>query len=473
MLAVLAMLAMPRAARADLVTGVVRDQNGQPIFNADFNVYDAPTGAKLLASDKTDVNGAYRLIVDPGVYDLLCQVKDVNRGFASQVKRAVTVSGTVTSDFVLPPSVRVLGRVFFKAHPTDTDSVPVYPCNLDFDRTDDGERQPSLGNLTSPFGTFIDYIEAGNYTVTANPADTSIAPARVLGWPAPAPTILDLTCGPAAHLASVIRDTDGRPVEGGIFRFDDSSGVRHPSTKAISDVNGFIRDGIEPGVYRITVEPRLGGNLAAIRVKGVDVTADRQQDFTLAVGAVVSGRVTDKQGFPIANGNWLAVLEATEEGAATPGDHTLPDGKYRFVLPPGVYRLKITPPASTGLDSVQFEHVSVTRDTVIDVDYAALSGGGGGGGSPVVRFGPGHNPTHTTASIALVLGRPVQQALIEVYDTGGRRARVLHEGALSAGSQTLFWDGRRTNGAQAHTGVYFVRARLDGHEQVTRFVLLP
>jgi hypothetical protein len=205
----------------------------------------------------------------------------------------------------------------------------------------------------------------------------------------------------------------------------------------------------------------------------VDLTTSRQQDFTLATGAVVSGRVTDKQGFPIVNGNWLAVVEATEEGAATPGDHTLADGSYRFVLAPGVYRLKLTPPASTGLDSVQFDHVTVARDTVIDVDYAALGGGGGSGDSPVVRFGPGKNPTHTTASISLVLSRPVQDALLEVYDTSGRRARVLHDGALSAGAQTIPWDGRRTNGAQAHTGIYFVRARLDGHEQITRFVLLP
>jgi flagellar hook assembly protein FlgD len=72
-----------------------------------------------------------------------------------------------------------------------------------------------------------------------------------------------------------------------------------------------------------------------------------------------------------------------------------------------------------------------------------------------------------------VLGRPIAQGLVEIFDTSGRRARVLHEGPLAAGAQTFAWDGRRSNGAQAHTGVYFVRARLDGHEQVTRFILLP
>jgi hypothetical protein len=467
----LAVLAAP--ASADVVRGIVRDSQGQPIFNADFNVYDPVTGDKLLPSDKTDAIGAYRLVLDPGVYDLLCQVKDVNRGIAPVMKHNVVVSGTLDLDYVLPPSVQVFGRVNWKADPDALDSVAVYPCNLDFDRTDTGERQPSLGNLTSPFGTFVDYIEAGDYTITANPADTSMAPARVFNWAVPATEILDIHCRPAMYLTSVIRDSNGRPVEGAIFRFDDSSSVRHPSKKTVSDVNGFIRDGVEPGVYRITVEPKSGSNLAAIRVPGVNLNAHLQRDFTLAVGVAVSGHVTDERGLPVANGNWLAVLEATEQGAATPGDHTLPDGSYRWVVAPGVYRLKLTPPPGSGLDSVQFEHVSLARDTVINVDYAALNGGGGNGGSPVIRFAPNQNPTHTTASLALVLGRPVANGLVEIFDTSGRRARVLHDGPLGAGARTFAWDGRRTNGAQAHTGVYFVRARLDGHEQVTRFVLLP
>jgi len=465
----LAVLAGP--ARADLVVGFVRDTQGQPVFNADFNVYDGETGIKLVASDKSDANGHYRLVLDPGVYELLCQVKDVNRGFASVAKHNVVVSGTLTLDYVLPPSVQVFGRVNWKTHPEDLDSVAVYPCNLDFDRTDDGQRQPSLGNLTSPFGTFVDYIEAGSYTVTANPADSLMAPARVYNWTVPASEILDLHCQPAVFLASTIRDSNGAPVQDAIFRFDDSLGVRHPTTKHISDATGFIRDGVEPGVYRVTVEPKAGGHVAAIRVPGVDLTSSRSQSFVLPVGAVVSGLVSDKLGRPIAQANWLVADQVTGAGAATPGDNTGLDGRYRWVVVPGVYRLKLGFPAATGIDTVVFENVAISRDTTIDVDLAAVDGGGGG--SLVVRFAPTHNPTHTTAGVALVLSRPVARGLVEIYDVSGRRARVLHEGSLAAGSHTLAWDGRRSNGAQAHTGVYFVRARLDGHEQITRFVLLP
>src|SRR5204863_386766 len=136
------------------------------------------------------------------------------------------------------------------------------------------------------------------------------------------------------------------------------------------------------------------------------------------------------------------------------------DGRYRMVLVPGLYRLRLLPPASTGLDSVVFQNVAIGRDTTIDVDYA-IQAGGGGGASPVVRFAPRGNPTHTRAAVSLVLNRPVASALLEVFDVAGRRARVIYSGSLGVGTHTLPWDGRRENGAQAHTGVYLVRAQLD------------
>ncbi len=262
-------------------------------------------------------------------------------------------------------------------------------------------------------------------------------------------------------------------MSGASLKFDDELLLRRmPATKGTSDANGFFRVGVAPGTYRVTVEPRVGSALAAVRVPGVDMSTHRAQDFTLAVGVVVTGRVTDKQGLPVGQADWDAIRESDGLGAATPGDNTGFDGRYRFVVAPGSYRLRVTPPTATGLDSVVFRNVALVRDTVIDVDYAAL-GTPGGDGSPVVRFAPLGNPTHTRASITLVVNRAIDDALVEIYDVGGRRVRVLHEGPLAAGSRPLEWDGRRHSGAQAHTGVYLVRARLDGRESVTRFVLLP
>src|SRR5262249_22477604 len=104
------LLAGPRAARADIIRGVVRDGQGNPVYFADFNVYDAETGTKQLASDKTDHSGAYRLLVPPGRYDLL--VRPVTgQGLAAKIVHDVPVDGALDLDWTLPVGVEVLGIV--------------------------------------------------------------------------------------------------------------------------------------------------------------------------------------------------------------------------------------------------------------------------------------------------------------------------------------------------------------------------
>jgi protocatechuate 3,4-dioxygenase beta subunit len=461
---------LPAVSRADLVRGTVTDELGNPVFNADFNVYDARTGNKLTPSDKSDATGKYRLIVEPGRYDLLCR-PIINGPDAPAIKRGVLVSGTLDLDFVVPAAARVRGRVY---DPISTNGI--YPCDLDFDRTDDGTRQPALGDITSPFGTFQTFIGGSSYTVTANPDTTlGFAPTRIYNFivptPDPATDVLLLPVVRAVYLNGFIRDTNGAPVVGAQLKFDDGTGVRVPAFKHTSAADGSVRVGIAPGVYRVTVEPKVGTPYAAIRVPGVDMTLTSTHDFTVAVGAVVTGTVTDKLGRPVAAADWDAVLVGGAT-AVTPGDNTDFDGTYRFVVAPGLYRLRLLPPPSTGLDSVVFNNVDLSRDFTLDVDYAALSAGGGGA-SPVIRFKPKGNPTHTSAAFSLVLNKSIASALVEVYDMSGRRVRVLHSGALGAGSNTLPWDGRHESGARSHTGVYLVRAQLDAFEQVTRVVLLP
>jgi flagellar hook assembly protein FlgD len=46
---------------------------------------------------------------------------------------------------------------------------------------------------------------------------------------------------------------------------------------------------------------------------------------------------------------------------------------------------------------------------------------------------------------------------LEVYDTTGRRVRLLAEGALPAGSHAVRWDGTDQGGAALGSGVYLVR----------------
>lgn len=455
-------------ARADIVKGFVRDSQGKAVFNADFNVYDADTGTKLLASDKTDATGAYRLLVNPGRYDLLCRPV-IGTGLAPRIVHDVPIDGTLLLDFVLPAGAQVLGLVTDASNP-DPNTNAVHPCKINFDRSDDGSRQPSQGNTTSLFGTFRAFIEAGSYSVTAVPDDSTLAPARIYDWIAPTDEVLQLPLQRAAHMAGTVRNAQGEPVAGVVFKFDIPNGRRQPAGENGTDANGFYRVSILPGVYRVTVEPPLASPYAALRIPDVDVTSSLQRSFTLRAGAAISGVVSDKSGHPVPNARWSA-LDETGAIVALPNSASGFDGRYRLVVAPGTYRMRLLPPASTGLDSVVFAAFAVARDTTLDIDYAL--GAGGPGDSPVIRFGPRGNPTHTTAAVTLVLRQPVGAATLEVFDVAGRRVREIFSGPLGPGTHTIAWDGRRENGAQAHTGVFFVRARLDGRERITRFVLLP
>ncbi len=77
------------------------------------------------------------------------------------------------------------------------------------------------------------------------------------------------------------------------------------------------------------------------------------------------------------------------------------------------------------------------------------------------------NPFSTTVSIVFSLSRG-GPAEVEVLDVTGARIRRLWGGNLGAGSHRLEWDGTTDSGRPAASGIYMVRARLDGFETVRK-----
>ncbi len=122
--------------------------------------------------------------------------------------------------------------------------------------------------------------------------------------------------------------------------------------------------------------------------------------------------------------------------------------------------------------------VFTLRGTIGQPDAGLLSGGvfavkGGfwGGGATLLavdedaavepplafRLHPGFpNPLthHTTVAFDLPTQRFVS---LRVYDTSGRVARTLAEGAIPAGRHQRRWDGADQNGRRVAAGVYFIR----------------
>lgn len=457
-----ALLAAP-PLRADELTGTVRDAGGAPVVNADFDVFDLD-GNKLPASDNTDAAGQYQLVLAPGRYDVLVQPA-IGSGVAPKLIRAVSVAGTTTLDWTLTPAFRQLGRV------RAASGRAILGARIEFDALPSGERIPSLGNTSSAFGTFAAHVAHGTYTVTATPPEsTALAPVRITPWTMPGADTLTFVLPEAAILSGSVRDGAGAPVGGARLSFDrESDDVRMPAAENRTAADGTYRTRVEPGTYQVLVVPPVGGRLAAKRVSGVDLTSSAALDVVLEPGLQVGGIVLDSLGRPLADADWDVTDLDTGLGVPTPGDNTDGDGRFALVLPPGHYRLTLTPPPGSGLPVREITELRVTRDTTVDYSYA---GGGPIPAPAALAMRPIGNPTYQTARIRLALPEAAD-VLVELYDAGGRRVRVLASGPRAAGVHDLAWDGRRENGAEAHTGVYFVRAIAGARRGTTRFVLLP
>lgn len=104
-------------------------------------------------------------------------------------------------------------------------------------------------------------------------------------------------------------------------------------------------------------------------------------------------------------------------------------------------------------------------------DFMPASTAGTGAGAPARTFLEiaGGNPGRGPLALRFGLAAP-GHATLSVYDTAGRRVRVLAGGAFTAGTHALAWDGRDGAGRAAAPGLYFVRLEAAGFAAARRVV---
>ncbi|MFO7650369.1 MAG: FlgD immunoglobulin-like domain containing protein [bacterium] len=102
-----------------------------------------------------------------------------------------------------------------------------------------------------------------------------------------------------------------------------------------------------------------------------------------------------------------------------------------------------------------------------------LRGGAVGEGARValpVRVSVAPNPLVTSSTVRLAVRR-AGDLRVEVYDGTGQVVRVLSSGRAAPGHVVLNWDGADSAGVRVSTGVYFVRAALDGSRSLAKVVV--
>jgi hypothetical protein len=81
------------------------------------------------------------------------------------------------------------------------------------------------------------------------------------------------------------------------------------------------------------------------------------------------------------------------------------------------------------------------------------------------------NPFNPTTLIPYALPERARVTL-EVYDTAGRRVRVIDDGDQEPGYRTLEWDGTNDAGVAVASGVYFYRLRAGSFSATRKMVLV-
>jgi hypothetical protein len=93
-------------------------------------------------------------------------------------------------------------------------------------------------------------------------------------------------------------------------------------------------------------------------------------------------------------------------------------------------------------------------------------------GSPPVRGGLrvlSRIPFGSDLKLEVALAR-ASRASLDVFDTAGRRVRALKRGVMPPGKSFFSWDGKLDSGAQAPSGVYFVKLGTEDGSLMRRVV---
>jgi hypothetical protein len=80
------------------------------------------------------------------------------------------------------------------------------------------------------------------------------------------------------------------------------------------------------------------------------------------------------------------------------------------------------------------------------------------------------NPFTASTSFAYRVAEGGAPAFVGVFDVAGRLVRTLAAGAQAAGTYTVTWDGSDDSGVRMAPGVYFLKARVGGVQNVSRLI---
>ncbi|MBW9094297.1 carboxypeptidase regulatory-like domain-containing protein [Microbacterium jejuense] len=434
------------------ISGVVTVDGGAPVAGASVVAYTYNSmwgGWSWTTSTSTSPDGSYVVTgLADGQYKLQFQSTAPGSNIVSEYWQdaadlmsatTLTVSGGTGIDGidpVLSVGATISGVV------TDESGAPVQGVSV---------RATAVGGWTGSYGLTdahgayrVAALAAGSYNIEFTPlagsgpvagewyddaaSQAEAAPVTVAAGGAA--TGIDAVLAPAGSIAGVVTDTTGAPTSYayvGVYR---ATAGDFPQwvTSMSTDASGAYRvDGLAVGDYKVQFSAMNGllgewyddaADAASATVVSVAGGATTTVDGELAIGATLTGVVTDEAGNPVSDVRvWAHPVEG--EGFAI-GGGSGSDGTYRIPgLPSGDYRVEFDTSATAASvvgewwndakTEADASVVSVTEGTVVEGISAQLAEGAELSG--VVRDGQ---------------GTPMASVQVSLRDPAGQWVRYTH-----------------------------------------------
>ncbi len=177
--------------------------------------------------------------------------------------------------------------------------------------------------------------------------------------------------------------------------------------------------------------------------------------------------VTDLDGVP------LDIIRGEAAGECV--EYTGLDGSFVMSLPEGTYNLVLESPfyfsdslyvavnvSDTSYVSVSLEASYPFVDAVED-ELPVVNK------SELVCY---PNPFNPELTIAFFTTETTESTEINIYNVKGQKVKSLVSAVLSAGEHSVVWDGRNEKGLRCSSGLYLVRAEINGREVTEKALLL-
>ena len=236
--------AQPVAAQQTVtLSGRVTDTAGQALPGVFVSLHRLPDHT-YIDGQETDANGAYRLSVAAGTYDLT--VQPPSGPFIAQRQERLRLSTNTTQNVVVATGITLSGQV------TDSTGQPVSGAYVSV-RNDTGQ-EVGFG-LTSTSGHYSLGAPSGTYRIEV--FSEAFADTTVEGVVLPHDTVLNITLESGVVLGGKVVDDEGHPVP-------DTRVCAHLPAEnwwegscSNTELAGTFQLQVTPGVYVITARPVL------------------------------------------------------------------------------------------------------------------------------------------------------------------------------------------------------------------------